>query len=115
MSEMEWEQPPPEVCVRRVRPWVIPALRDWTRAVYPPRRGVTIVWGCLFVVPWAIFQAIKFWVWLIGVMFVLAVYPPYVLVELITYHSRYQRAVIAQWGPYMQDLYGEDPPPSIAA
>lgn len=113
MTEMEYEGPP-EVHVPRVRNWMGPALRDWNRALYPPHRGTTIVFGCLFIVPWAIYQAVKFWVWLIGVMFVLAVGTLMAISDLITYHDRHKKAVVAAWGPYMTELHDKPPPPAIA-
>ena len=106
MSEMEWEEAPP-VYVRRVRPWLGSALRDWTNTCYPQRRGVFVVWGCLFIIPWAFFQCVKFFVWLTGVGVALAWYPVHVAIELATYHERYKRAVIEAWGPYMKELHGE--------
>ena len=85
-------------------------MRDWTRACYPPHRGVTIVWGWLFIIPWAIFQSVKFFVWLTGVGVALAYYPVHVAAQLITYQHRLQRELLRVWEPYLAELHGQDPP-----
>lgn len=108
MSEMEYE-PAPQVHVRRVNPWLASALRDWTQVIYPPGH-ITVVWGCLFVVPWALWQAAKFCIWLAGVILAVLYYPLHVTIQLTTYQSRYKRAVLASWGPYMGELHGKTPP-----
>src|SRR5215469_18104908 len=103
MSELDWEVATdlePEMPVPVVQNWIGPALRDWNNAIYPPRRGVTVVWGCVFVVPWAIFQAIKFWVWLTGIAFVLVVGTIFALKDLVTYRNRRRKAVLGAWIEY---------------
>src|SRR5690242_5606852 len=106
MSEMEWEEAPPAVSVPRVRPWLRRELLAWTRGCYPPRRGVTIVWGCLFIIPWAVWLLVKAFVWALGVTLMVAAYPFWVVAELLTYRRRKRRAALAQWGPYMGELHG---------
>jgi hypothetical protein len=121
MSELDWEEPPSARIppAPLVRNWIGPAYRDWTRALYPPRRGVTVVWGCFFIIPWAIVQTVKFWVWAIGIVCVTAVavfwWIPY---ELATYRHRRKlalRRVLLEWQRYMTELHHEDPPPPLAA
>lgn len=110
MSEMEWEEAP-EVYVPRVRNWLRPALKSWARGCYPPRQGVTVVWGCLFVVPWACWQALKFFIYECGVALMFVAYVVWAIAELATYRHRRKRAILAQWGSYVGELYGQDPPP----
>lgn len=115
MSELDWENPPPvKINVPLVRPWGAAALRDWNRAIYPPRRGTTVVFGCLFIVPWAFFQAIKFWIWLAGVAFVVVAECFWITAELITYRYRRKREMLRVWQKYYADVNAIDPPASAA-
>jgi hypothetical protein len=107
MSEMEYE-PAPEVRVPLVRrSWLTGAYGEWARAVYPPRRGATILIGCLFIAPWMVWQLFKLWLFLFGVLVLLVCWPPWIAHELITYKQRYKREVLRQWGPYMGELHNE--------
>jgi hypothetical protein len=115
MSELDWEEPPPvDVRVPLVRNWAGPAYEAWTRGCYPPRRGVTVVWGCLFVVPWALWQAFKFVIWAGGIVAILLANLVWTAVELVTYRSRRKRALLRVWQRYYADVNEVDPPPQAA-
>jgi hypothetical protein len=113
MSEMEWEDSPDlEVAVPRVRNWWTPlryglfaALLRWPRHVWVPLWFVPIMWVLGFL--WAA----TLWA------FSLALLVPYgiwAIAECCTYQKRRTRALMARWGPYMAELYDQDPPPQTA-
>jgi Flp pilus assembly protein TadB len=114
MTELDYEDAPAfEPRVPRVRNWLGPALRDWKRGCYPPRRGFFLVWG--FLLPlWAIAAAFKFFIYAAGIAVMLVAYVPWVIAELITYRHRCKRVRQRLWTRYMLALHEEDPPTQAA-
>lgn len=103
MSEMEYEGPP-EVSVPKVRDWVGPAFEAWTRGCYPPRR-FTVVIG-VFIIPWAIWQFMKLFIYAAGILLLIAAFLLWIPVDLLTYRRRLRKAALRDWPPYMREILG---------
>ena len=114
MSELDYEEAPAlEVNEPRVRNWLTPELRAWKRGCYPPRHGFMLVWG-VFILPWALWQALKFFIYAAGVVLMVLAYVVWIVAELITYRSRRRRTLLRMWTGYMLELHDEDPPATAA-
>lgn len=113
MSELDWEEAPslevPQAHVPLVRNWVGPAFDAWTRGVYPPRRGYTVLIG-IFIIPWAIWQFLKLGIYAAGIVLMLLANLVWTVAECITYRHRLTRARTVVYTRYLADLHGEDTP-----
>lgn len=106
MSEMEYEEAP-QVYVPLARTeWVGTAFEAWTRGCFPPRRGFFVVWGIMLPI-WALWVFMKLFIYMGGVLLIIAAALLWMMIDPITYRRRRKRAILAEWGPYMKDLHGE--------